>query len=243
MNGIYAIINKINGKMYVGQTGNLTNRFYRHKYYLNKKQHASPHLQNAWNKYGEEAFEFIILESNMKDDILTKRERHFIKKFKTNNKKFGYNVRIVSDSNRGIKYPPEIVEKNRQAQLGRKHTPESRKKMSEARKGIKFSEEHLKNLSLSHKGKVTWIKGKHFTPEQLKKLSDSHKGQIPWNRGIPHTAEANEKNRKAHLGKVPWNKGRSMGPMSQNQKNKIRKGVLKAIKEGHVKGIKKTLDK
>lgn len=240
MNGIYAIKNKINGKMYIGQTGNLTNRFYRHKYKLNKKQHTCSHLQNSWNMYGEEAFEFKILESDILDEMLTKREQHFIETFKTNNKKFGYNTRIASDSNRGIKYSPEIIEKNRQAHLGIRHTPEAKKRISESRKGIKFSEEHIKNLSISHKGKPNINKGKKqpgFVP-----LKPFIKGHTPWNRGIPQSPEAKEKNRLGHLGKHA-NKGQKKGPMSQEQKDKIRISVLKAIKAGHVKGKKKTLDK
>jgi hypothetical protein len=36
---------------------------------LRRKSHHSPHLQNAWNKYGENYFEFFILERTRPEDI------------------------------------------------------------------------------------------------------------------------------------------------------------------------------
>lgn len=56
------IKNKINGKIYVGQTiRNYNKRHKEHIRELNHKRHHNNHLQRAWNKYGEENFEFILL--------------------------------------------------------------------------------------------------------------------------------------------------------------------------------------
>lgn len=38
------------------------NRHCRHFGELNRNVHNNKHLQNAWNKYGEESFEFNVLE-------------------------------------------------------------------------------------------------------------------------------------------------------------------------------------
>lgn len=63
--GIYAIINKINGKRYIGQSVDVNSRFVRHRYQLNKGIHANAYLQRAWDKYGVDNFEFkIIVECN-----------------------------------------------------------------------------------------------------------------------------------------------------------------------------------
>jgi group I intron endonuclease len=61
--GIYQILNKHNLKCYVGSTRRrFSQRFYDHKRDLKNNKHHSKHLQAAWNKYGEEVFEFTVLE-------------------------------------------------------------------------------------------------------------------------------------------------------------------------------------
>jgi len=60
--GIYKIENKINGKYYIGSAYNFNRRFIRHKSELNCNKHYNEHLQRAWNLYGENSFEFSILE-------------------------------------------------------------------------------------------------------------------------------------------------------------------------------------
>ena len=69
--GIYAIVNKVNDKFYVGsaiQQGKFRShsgfytRWNKHLCVLRRNEHHSRYLQNAWNKYGEENFEFRILE-------------------------------------------------------------------------------------------------------------------------------------------------------------------------------------
>lgn len=60
--GIYSIINKLNGKMYIGSTKNLRKRCQEHYKMLINNKHHSKFLQNAFNKYGEKHFGFCILE-------------------------------------------------------------------------------------------------------------------------------------------------------------------------------------
>lgn len=57
---IYIIENKINHKVYIGRTSNKTKRFSKHKTLLSKNIHPNKHLQNAWNKYGKNNFDFIV---------------------------------------------------------------------------------------------------------------------------------------------------------------------------------------
>ena len=56
MIGIYKIENKVNGKIYVGQSIDIDTRWYNHRNELNGNRHYNEHLQNAWNKYGEDNF-------------------------------------------------------------------------------------------------------------------------------------------------------------------------------------------
>ena len=75
--GIYLITNNINNKGYIGQSTDLKNREYSHLSYLRRNKHNNKHLQYSWNKYGEENFEFIIVEyCNI--DIIDTRECYWI---------------------------------------------------------------------------------------------------------------------------------------------------------------------
>ena len=92
MKAIYSIENLVNGKIYIGQTTNLKVRWNKHKNDLIKNKHINTHLQNAWNKYGENNFEFKIIKECNNDDNLNELETFYIKKYKSNNIKYGYNL-------------------------------------------------------------------------------------------------------------------------------------------------------
>lgn len=90
ISGIYCIENLITHKKYIGQSKNIYRRWRDHKYYLRSNTHQNPHLQRAWNKYGEENFNFCIIETcnliNLHD-----REIYYIELYNTTNEKYGYN--------------------------------------------------------------------------------------------------------------------------------------------------------
>ena len=95
--GIYRILNIKNSKQYIGSTkSSFWSRKTKHYNLLKNKNHYNKHLQNAWNKYGESSFIFEIIEIC---DILNveKKEGFYIKKFKTNEKNFGYNIASVKE--------------------------------------------------------------------------------------------------------------------------------------------------
>jgi len=66
--GTYEIRNKLDGMPYGGSSGNIEGRRTEHRWMLRNDRHHCAHLQNAWNKYGKDAFEFIILEEIEDDD-------------------------------------------------------------------------------------------------------------------------------------------------------------------------------
>ncbi len=68
---IYQLLNTFNGKKYIGCTSNYTKRKARHRCRLNAGVHVNRHLQSAWNKYGQEVFEFSVVQ------ILDNREAMF----------------------------------------------------------------------------------------------------------------------------------------------------------------------
>ena len=73
--GIYKILNLKDGKFYLGSsTMKILKRIQHHCCQLKKNNHKNKHLQNAWNKYGEENFEFIILENLEKNKCLEREQ-------------------------------------------------------------------------------------------------------------------------------------------------------------------------
>ena len=87
--GIYKIENKVNGKLYIGLSINIKERWIAHKVQLRKNIHYNSHLQASWNKYGEDSFIFSILE-HCEVDKLSNREKYYIDLYDTYNN--GYNM-------------------------------------------------------------------------------------------------------------------------------------------------------
>jgi group I intron endonuclease len=54
--GIYKIVNKTTGQCYVGQSQYVKKRIKEHFRLLRLGKHSNSHLQNAYNKYGADAF-------------------------------------------------------------------------------------------------------------------------------------------------------------------------------------------
>ena len=56
--GVYQIKNVASGKMYIGSSVSVQQRFRQHKSALRRGKHQNSHLQSAWNLYGEQVFIF-----------------------------------------------------------------------------------------------------------------------------------------------------------------------------------------
>lgn len=59
---LYAILNMVNGKSYIGQTVRPSTRWGDHQKLLRKGTHHNAHLQSAWRKYGEAAFQYAVVD-------------------------------------------------------------------------------------------------------------------------------------------------------------------------------------
>lgn len=128
---VYIHRNKINGKMYVGITKNdVTKRWNAgHGYFRNK------HFSDAIKKYGWDNFEHFVVLQNVDRETACYYERKLIAKYKTQDKRFGYNITDGGE---------HFV-----------HTEESKRLMSERRKGKGqhvFSEEHKRKIKEHHAG-------------------------------------------------------------------------------------------
>ncbi len=163
--GIYQIVNVRNGKCYVGSAQNIKGRWTDHLSYLRRQIHTSK-LRRAWDKYGEDNFQFLVLEHCSLSD-LTVREQYWIDaldSFKT-----GYNSRPRAENNLGAPGP---------------------------NKGKKFSAEARSKMSASHKGHPGFWTGKSRgspLPETRKKLSVALMGRSPTMVGKTHSVETRKK--------------------------------------------------
>jgi group I intron endonuclease len=129
--GIYKIINLINNKVYVGSAVNIKNRFKTHKRLLKNHKHFNNHLQSSYIKYGEGQFRYDIIETTSTEELLEK-EVCWIKLLNANNNEYGYNKRLIVNSNLGIKLSEETRRKLSESHLGHKRSDESNRKIIES---------------------------------------------------------------------------------------------------------------
>ena len=89
--GIYAIKNIIDNKYYVGSSTNVKHRIQTHKRELLKGSHDVRPMQMDFNKHGQENFEFIILDKEIPEEMLTAYEKCYCYKFDSFVAYKGYN--------------------------------------------------------------------------------------------------------------------------------------------------------
>ena len=87
---VYTIINLINNKIYVGETTRGKQRWIEHITYLRGNGHHSSSLQADFNQFGEEAFEWRIIEKLPKDREI-REEKNTIQKLLAEGKEL-YNI-------------------------------------------------------------------------------------------------------------------------------------------------------
>jgi group I intron endonuclease len=188
--GIYLIINKLNGKYYVGSSKNInygsTCRWRRHITALNDNYHDNDYLQRAWNKYGSEAFVFIILEEieSVKDKLLYHEQKYI----DIMDRYMSYNIAPLAKGG-------EILKDGINCAIGRKHSETTKQCMRIAALKRGVSDEDKKRLSdfmiqMNKTRKGTW----HHSEETRRKISESNKGK-------KRSEEQINKNRLANLGK------------------------------------------
>lgn len=177
---VYMIENLMNGKKYIGQTINYTERKHNHKSISKSK---ISHLYNSMRKDGYENFEFTILmkDNTINHDKLDFWECYFIELFDTMNRNKGYN--IVSGGH-----------------LNRVYTDETRVKISEGLLGKKKHTEYRKQQLRDNCGMLHPSFGMKHTNEAKNKMSMKRKGELNAFFGKTHTNESKELQKQNKLG-------------------------------------------
>jgi len=189
---IYQITNMMNGKYYIGSSMSFERRVWSHKYDLKNGTHKNPKLQAAWNKYGESAFVFEILETVPEGESqLVWEDRYLAGKVGLQE---CYNINFYAEHSR----------------LGIPHSDESKAKISDKvqaavaeGRGGKFvpSEETRRKMSEALKGNQC-AKGYKRTPEEIEKIRARTKGNQNW-LGRSHSKEAVDKMSRAIIAVKP----------------------------------------
>lgn len=128
---VYEFRNTQNGKRYVGSSVHSHARWNRHIRELEQKKHGNPKLQNAWDKYGSEAFIFKTLETpeNATEELLRSLEQNFLPDAVAT----GYNLSLEATAPMGgRKHSKATRDKMARSHTGLKNTPETNKKIGEA---------------------------------------------------------------------------------------------------------------
>lgn len=150
---IYRFKNKVNGKVYIGQTIKpFRKRVIQHM--TNSRPTTKcrkSYFHNALNKYGFEKFDVSIIERCSSQQELDERERYWIAYYNATDKKYGYN--IDSGGSMGKRTKPlsaEHKQKLLDANLGKHRSEETKLRLSninkEKWKGSEFRETRLKQI-------------------------------------------------------------------------------------------------
>jgi group I intron endonuclease len=215
VSGIYKIENVVNGKCYVGSAANIADRWNGHRRLLRLGIHHSPKLQRAFAKYGEDAFDWLILEGITNKPDLVNREQYWIDTL--NSVRDGYNVCPKAGSVLGIKRTPEEILKSSISRTGKKHGPQTLearaaqslrqtgKKHKSHRSGWKFSAETRERMAAGQRG----IK---HSPERVEK----------WRKkvtGLKHSAEQNAAKTARQTGVIrgPYKPRINTGPIPRRK--------------------------
>jgi len=227
MRHIYIFKNKINNKVYVGQSKHPTKR--KNEHLSCARDGVDSKLYWAIRKYGEDNFIFEIIEE-CEDETTNQREEYWIKYYDSFEN--GYNLTTGGDhyrladevkhkigsAFRGKSLTEEHKQKLREANLGKKpppHSEETRQKMSNSMKGKNSgpkSDEHKRRLSDAHKGKnlseehKEKLRNKPISEETRQKISIAGQGRI--------VSEETRKKQSEALS------GKKRGPQSDEVKEK-----------------------
>lgn len=168
--GIYCIENKETHKKYIGQSINIYYRWSKHKGELNNHIHDNDYLQKAWDKYGQECFDFYILEECDVKDLDTK-EIYYINYYDTLNHDKGYNLKYGGQDGVVGEYGNN---KRKQSLKKAYQNPD----LIELRRNAALKQWSNPDIKIKIMGQNNVMYGKTHSEEARKKISEAQKGRI-----------------------------------------------------------------
>lgn len=178
--GVYQIVNLVNGKCYVGSSVQVESRIFKHLAFLRRGEHPNAHLQAAFSKYGEQSFDYKLLEVCAKE-VLLSREQFYLDSIAPQ-----YNICKVAGNTLGYKHESaakakmSVANKGNKRMLGKRHSEETKQVIG----ALAAQRTHTDDAKL--KISKSLIGNSHTLGC---KLSDSHKSLVAaaslamWNGG------------------------------------------------------------
>lgn len=175
---IYCLINRINGKKYIGMTSQTLNNRWRN----GKGYRGCEAIEQAINEFGWKNFGHEVLQTGLSFEEACEAEKNFIISLGSRYPQ-GYNIDGGGVKNRdfadrtkekirayhiGKKASEETRAKQSAIRKGRQVSEETRKKVSEAKKGVRFSESHKQHISEGKKKLLS--ENKQFYEGQAERL-------------------------------------------------------------------------
>ena len=169
--GIFAIRNIATGKMLIGRSYDLRIAKNKHFRDLRKGNRTNRFLQEDFDLWEEENFEFEVVEY-CDPEKLQERKDYYIDFYANINGSELYNMDVIEKLRKaytGSKLSEERKEKIRLSGMGKRLSEETRKKISLSHTGMKYSEEFRRKVSNRRKG----VK---LSEEHRKKISRTMRG-------------------------------------------------------------------
>lgn len=153
--GIYTITNLVNGKIYVGQTTDLTGRWEKgYLVTLRRKAHCNTYLQRAWNKYGEENFIWEELDRCDKE-FLYSQEHYWAILLDVHNPKRGYNDKPTHPEGKGtVSYSTRVKMSNSAKVVSKKKDHTLLKELAEKKK-VKVAQYTISGIFMNNFDSMT----------------------------------------------------------------------------------------
>jgi group I intron endonuclease len=201
--GIYRIVNNIAHKLYLGSSSDLLRRIESHLQRLRKGNHSNRYLQHAWDRDGEENFEFQCVTECHEANLL-QQEQWWLDYYAVS---YGWDnlYNLAPSAGAPMK--------------GRRHSAAARARISQARKvgrsnmkGRKHSEATRELMRVSRIGKPHPHRGHAITQETKDKIGRSENrarllGEANPFFGKTHSDETRQRISATRRG-VPWTAAR-----------------------------------
>jgi group I intron endonuclease len=174
MSIIYEITCIETGKFYIGSTMNKAQRWARHRRELRAGIHVNKHMQAAWAKYGEGAFEFKVLEEVQTPALLFAVEQRYLDKHVGTPLCFNWS-KYAGAPMRG-KYGADTPN------FGKVLSEEAKQKLRIANSGIKHpnwgkTTSEVTKAKISEANKTNPWRGSKHTPESIAKIAAASTGR------------------------------------------------------------------
>lgn len=243
--GIYEIVNLANGKRYIGSAQNFKLRWRLHRIHLRRGTHHSRHLQSSWTKRGEDSFEFRVLLTCERADLI-EAEQAALDALAPE-----YNNSRIAGSCAGVKHQPRTPEHRRNISQASKAAWERRRESGDVSRY--FTDAHKANIQKAavaswERLKASGFKSPPKTAEHRAAISAAFHKRVAegWSRppfseahrsGISDAIKTSWENpdhrtKRAAAIKADWEKRKREGyrhpPLTEEQRAKHRAGAKAA---------------